>query len=321
MRWSRFLCAMAFGLAGAAAQAQYPDRPVKIVVAYPPGGVVDILARILATPLQGALKQPVLVENRAGAGGVLGHGVVTKSAPDGYTLLLAAAGPLVSTKLYKDVPYDPVKDYTAISMVGETNIVFVVSDAYKGARTLADLVREAKANPGKVNLSINVVGSMHHLMAELFMLRAGIKLNAIPYKGAGQVLPDLLSGVVHVNMESLPLVAPHIRTGRLHPLAAAYGKRLDALPDTPTFAELGYPEISASPWYAFVGPAGMPEAIVARLNREINALLDDEGIKSQFAKHGANIVRTSPQEPAKFSHAEIARVGRIIDETGIKGGQ
>jgi len=321
MKLASLLLAAALAAFGAAAQAQYPDRPVRILVAYPPGGVVDILARILAAPLQGALKQPVIVENRAGAGGVLGHGVLTKSPPDGYTLLLAAAGPLVSTKLYKEVPYDPVKDYSAISMVGETNIVFVVSDAYKGARSLADLVKEAKANPGKVNLSINVVGSMHHLMAELFMLRAGIKLNAIPYKGAGQVLPDLLSGVVHVNMESLPLVAPHIKTGRLHPLAAASGKRLEALPDTPTFAELGYAEINASPWYAFVGPAGMPEAVVARLNREINALLADPGIQAQFAKHGANIVRTSPQETAKFIHAEIARVGRIIDETGIKGGQ
>jgi tripartite-type tricarboxylate transporter receptor subunit TctC len=300
------------------AQAEYPEKPVRIVVAYPPGGVVDILARTLSGPLQKSLKESVIVENRAGAGGVVGHGMVAKAAPDGYTLLLAAAGPLISTKLYKDVPYDPVKDYTAIAMVGETNIVLVASDAFKGARTLRELVDYARANPGKVNLSINSVGSMHHLMSELFMLRAGIKLNRIPYKGAGQVMPDLLAGVVDVHMESLPLVAQHIRSGRLHALAAAHGRRLEELPGTPTFAELGYADINASPWYAFIGPAGLPQAIVARLNREINALLADPEIKEQFARRGANIVRASAEQTARFIHAEIARVGRIVDETGAK---
>jgi tripartite-type tricarboxylate transporter receptor subunit TctC len=300
------------------AQAQYPEKPVRIVVAYPPGGVVDILARTLAVPLQKVLKESVIVENRAGAGGVVGHGLVAKAAPDGYTLLLAAAGPLISTKMYKNVPYDPVKDYTAIAMVGETNIVLVASDAFKGARTLGELVDYAKANPGKVNLSINSVGSMHHLMSELFMLRAGIKLNRVPYKGAGQVMPDLLAGVVDLHMESLPLIAAHIKSGRLHPLAAAYSKRLDELPGTPTFAELGYPDINASPWYAFIAPAGLPQNIVARLNNEINALLADPEIKEQFAKRGANIVRASPEETARFIHAEIERVGRIVDETGAR---
>jgi len=300
------------------AQAAYPEKPVRIVVAYPPGGVVDILARTLAGPLQKALQESVIVENRAGAGGVVGHGQVAKAAPDGYTLLLAAAGPLISTKMYKNVPYDPVKDYTAIAMVGETNIVLVASDAFKGARSLRELIDYAKANPGKVNLSINSVGSMHHLMSELFMLRAGIKLNRVPYKGAGQVMPDLLAGVVDVHMESLPLIAAHIKSGRLHPLAAAYSKRLDELPATPTFTELGYADINASPWYAVIAPAGLPQNIVTRLNKEINTLLADPEIKEQFAKRGANIVRASPEETARFIHAEIERVGRIVDETGAR---
>jgi tripartite-type tricarboxylate transporter receptor subunit TctC len=202
--------------------------------------------------------------------------------------------------------------------VGETNIVLVASDAFKGARTLRELVDYAKANPGKVNLSINSVGSMHHLMSELFMLRAGIKLNRVPYKGAGQVMPDLLAGVVDVHMESLPLIAAHIKSGRLHPLAAAYSKRLQELPGTPTFAELGYPDIDASPWYAFIAPAGLPQDIVARLNKEINALLVDPEIREQFAKRGANIVSASPEETTRFIHAEIERVGRIVDETGAR---
>jgi tripartite-type tricarboxylate transporter receptor subunit TctC len=244
--------------------------------------------------------------------------MVAKAAPDGYTLLLAASGPLISTKMYKEVSYDPVKDFTSIAMVGETNIVFVTSDAFKGGRNLRDLVAYAKANPGKVNLSINSVGSMHHLMSELLMLRAGIKFNRVPYKGAGQVIPDLLSGVVDVHMESLPLVAPHIKAGKLHVLAAAYQKRLEELPGTPTFAELGYPDINASPWYAFVGPAGLPPAIVARLNKDINAILAEPEIKEQFARRGANILRSSPEEATRFIHAEIARVGRIVDETGAK---
>lgn len=314
----RLLLGTAIALLPVFVHAEYPERPVRIVVAYPPGGVVDILARTLAGPLQKALKESVIVENRAGAGGVYGHGTVAKAAPDGYTLLLSAAGPLISTKMYKNVPYDPVKDYAAISMVGETNIVLVVSGGFKGGRSLREFIDYAKVNPGKVNLSINSIGSMHHLMSELFMLRAGIKLNRIPYKGAGQVMPDLLAGVVDVHMESLPLIAQHIQTGRLHPLAAAYHKRLETMPDTPTFAELGYPEVNASPWYAFIAPAGISQSIVLRLNKEINTLLADPDVKARFAKHGANIVRASPEETTKFIHAEIARVGRIVDETGAR---
>ena len=315
-------CVLVLAAASAAfarpALAQYPEKPIRVVVAYQPGGVVDILARTLSGPLQKALRTTITVENRAGAGGIVGHGVVAKAAPDGYTLLLAAAGPLVSTRMYRDVPYDPAKDFTPIAMVGDTNIVFVASDAFKGPRTLREFVEHARANPGKVNLTINSPGSMHHLMSELFMVRAGIRLNRVPYKGAGQAMPDLLAGVVDVHMESLPLVSAHVRSGKLHVLAAANPRRLDEMPAVPTFAEQGYPDVSASPWYAFIGPAGLPPAVTARLNAEINALLADPEMKDQFAKRGANIVRAGVEETARFIQSEIARVGRIIDETGAR---
>lgn len=313
------LCAAALVMfAQAPAQAQtYPSRSVKMVVAYPPGGSVDITARILAGPLGAALAQPIVVDNRPGAGGFVGHASVAKSPPDGYTLLLSAAGPLTSTKLYKSVPYDPVKDFTGIAMVGESDVLLVTSNAFQ-ARTLKQLIDIAKASPGKVNLSINSIGSFHHLLSELFMLRSGVQLNRIPYKGSGQVMPDLLSGVIDVHMESLPLVLQYINSNRLHPLAAATANRLDALPNTPTFRELGYPDIVGSPWYALIAPAGTSKEIIDRLNREINTLLRQPEIKAQFAKHGIKIVTASVEQTDSFIQAEIERVGKIVAETGVK---
>ena len=311
-----FLCAILCAFGGFAQAQPYPSKPVKLVVAYPPGGVVDMVARTIAAPLGAALKESVVVDNRSGAGGFVGHASVAKSAPDGYTLLLAAAGPLVSTKMYKSVPYDPVNDFTSVAMVGETDVLLVASNAFQ-QRSLAQLVEHAKANPGKVNLSINSIGSFHHLLSELFMLRADIKLSRIPYKGAGQVIPDLLSGVIDVHMESLPLVQQHIKSGRLHPLAVATGNRLETLPDTPTFRELGYADMTGSPWYALIAPAGTPKEIVDRLNRETNELLRQPEIKAQFAKSGVKIVSAGVDETGKFIRAEIQRVGRIVAETGI----
>ena len=311
-----FLCAVLCAFGGFAQAQPYPSKPVKLVVAYPPGGVVDMVARTIAAPLGAALKESVVVDNRSGAGGFVGHASVAKSAPDGYTLLLAAAGPLVSTKMYKSVPYDPVNDFTSVAMVGETDVLLVASNAFQ-QRSLAQLVEHAKANPGKVNLSINSIGSFHHLLSELFMLRADIKLSRIPYKGAGQVIPDLLSGVIDVHMESLPLVQQHIKSGRLHPLAVATGNRLESLPDTPTFRELGYADMTGSPWYALIAPAGTPKEIVDRLNRETNELLRQPEIKAQFAKSGVKIVSAGVDETGKFIRAEIQRVGRIVAETGV----
>ena len=312
-----FVCAVVCACSTVALAQAYPAKAVKLVVAYPPGGVVDIVARTIAGPLGTALKESVLVDNRSGAGGFVGHASVAKSAADGYTLLLSAAGPLVSTKMYKSVPYDPVNDFTSIAMVGETDVLMVASGLSQ-MRSLAQLAERAKANPGKVNLSINSIGSFHHLLSELFMLRAGVQLNRVPYKGAGQVIPDLLSGVIDVHMESLPLVLQHIKSGRLNPLAVATDSRLEALPDTPTFRELGYADMTGSPWYALVAPAGTPKDIIDRLNREMNEVLRQPEVKAQFAKNGVKIVTSGVDETGKFIRAEIVRVGRIVAETGVK---
>ena len=311
------LMAVLCAISGLALAQPYPSKPIKLVVAYPPGGVVDIVARTIAGPLSTALKETVLVDNRSGAGGFVGHASVAKSPADGYTLLLSAAGPLISTKMYKSVPYDPVNDFISIAMVGETDVLMVASGTSQ-IRTLAQLVERAKANPGKVNLSINSIGSIHHLLSELIMIRAGMELNRIPYKGAGQVMPDLLSGVLDVHMESLPLVLQHIKSGRLHPIAVASESRLEALPDTPTFRELGYADMLGSPWYALVAPAGTPKEIVTRLNREMNEVLRQPEIKAQFAKLGVKIITSGADETEKFIRAEIQRVGRILAETGVK---
>ena len=318
MRFLRpFLCVFLCAYSAITLAQAYPSKPVKLVVAYPPGGVVDIVARTIAGPLGTAIKESVVVENRAGAGGFVGHASVAKSPADGYTLLLSAAGPLVSTKMYASVPYDPVNDFAGIAMVGETDVLMVASGPSQ-LRSVAQLVERAKASLGKVNLSINSIGSFHHLLSELLMLRAGFQLNRIPYKGAGQVMPDLLSGVVDVHMESFPLVQQHIKSGRLHPLAVATGSRLEALPDTPTFKELGYADMTGSPWYALVAPAGTPKDIIDRLNRELTEVLRQSEIKAQFAKHGVKIVTAGVDDTGQFIRAEIVRVGKIVAETGVK---
>jgi tripartite-type tricarboxylate transporter receptor subunit TctC len=316
-KWAMGLLMLAASVA-AHAQGAWPNRPVRMVVPFPPGGTTDIMARVIAEKLQPVLGQPVVVENRAGAGGVIGTDAVAKAAPDGYTILLSSSAPLaVGLKLFDKLPYDVMRDLTPVSMVGDVPMVLVTSTQFR-AQTLKDVIGYAKANPGKLNVALNSLGSQSHLLTELFRVRTGTSINMVPYKGSGPAVVDLIAGTVDANFENLPAVVEHIRSGRLRLIGVLSAKRLDLLPDAPTFVELGMPDFVASPWFAIVAPAGTPREIVARLNTEINRILAAPATREVFAKQGANPVIASPEETGRFFRGEIDKWATIVAETGAK---
>ncbi len=301
----------------ATAMAQnFPNRQIRMIVPFPPGGTTDIMARILAEQLQASMGQPVVVENRAGAGGVIGTEATVKAPADGYTIMLSSSAPLaVGLKLYQKVPYDVMRDLTPVSMVGDVTMVLTASNALP-ARDVKEMIAFAKSKPGALNLAIPALGSQGHLLTELFRVRTGADINIVPYKGSGPAVVDLMAGVVHADFENLPAVVNYIRDGRLRALAVLSEKRLEILPDVPTFRELGMPEFVASPWFAIVAPAGTPAPIVQRLNSEINKALAQPTVKAVFEKNGANPVITTPEQTATFFRAEIDKWAGIVAETG-----
>lgn len=318
----RMLCLIAVLVAAMLApfaHAQtYPSKQVKIIVPFPPGGSTDIMARVIASRLQTALGQPFVVENRSGAGGVIGTEATAKSAPDGYTVMLASSAPLaVGLKLYPKLPYDVQRDLTPVSMVGEVGMVLVTNPNFQ-AQTIKDLVAYAKANPGKLSFGLNALGSQSHLLTALFQVRTGTSINMIPYKGSGPAVIDLIGGTINADFENVPAVIEHIKAGKLRAVATLSAKRTDVLPNTPTFAELGMPEFVAAPWFAIVAPAGTPSAIVSKLNAEINKILAAPDVKEIFAKQGANTVIASPEETGAFFRQEIEKWAKVVAETGAK---
>lgn len=310
------LCAL---LLSAAAVAQsYPNKPVRVIVPFPPGGTNDILGRMYAERMQRALGQPFLVENRGGAGGVIGAEVVAKAAPDGYTLLLASSAPLaVGLSLFKKVPYDVMKDFTPIGMVADVTVTLVVHPGFK-AQSVKDIVAQAQANPGGVRAALPALGSMHHLLTELFRLQTNTKLNMIPYKGTGPAVADLIAGHVDIDFENLPAVISHIRAGKLRALAVATAERSEILPEVPTMKELGYPELVAAPWFALVAPAGTPREAVARLSEALNGWLKEPETKAALAKQGANPMIHTQEQTSNLIRQEIEKWARVVKESGAK---
>ncbi len=318
----KLLAAMAASLAAMAAQpalAQaYPAKPIQMIVPVPPGGSTDIMARVLSAKLQELLKQPVVVHNRGGAGGVIGTDAAARAAPDGYTLLLSSSAPLaVGLSLNPSIRYDVRKDLVPVSMVGDVPLVIVTNPKHE-ARSLADLVAHAKARPGEVTFALNALGSQAHLLTELLQLRTKTSINMIPYKGSGPAVIDLLGGVVAADIENVPAVLQHIRNGELRPLAILSSERSSHLPDVPTMVELGYPEFVASPWFAVMAPGGTDRKIVEFLNKHINDALKSDTVVEAFAKQGAQPLIFSPQETGKFIDQEIDKWADIVRETGAK---
>jgi tripartite-type tricarboxylate transporter receptor subunit TctC len=317
---ARSAVAIVASLAAAAVFAQgYPAKPVRIVVPFPPGGTNDILGRLMAERLQKSLGQSFVVENRSGAGGMIGADAVAKSAGGGYTLLLSSSAPLaVGLSLFKGgPPYDVVRDFVPVAMVADVTVAFV---AYPGfpASSVKEVVAVARAKPGTVRVALPALGSVHHLLAEIFRTKNALQVNMIPYKGTGPAVIDLIAGHVDIDFENLPAVVQHIKAGKLRALAVASAERTPVLPDVPTFKELGMPELVAAPWFALVAPAGTPNDVVALLNQQVQAILKAPDTREVLEKQGANAVLSTPEETGKFIRAEIDRWATVVRDTGAK---
>ena len=309
--------ALAVFAAQAAADA-YPVRPIRLVVAFPPGGGTDIIARSIAQKLTERIAQQVVVDNRPGAGGNIGTDIVAKSAPDGYTLLMGSAGPLaINASLFAKMPFDPIKDLAPVTLAASTPNVLVVHPSLKAA-TVNELIALARAKPGEINFASSGYGTPAHLAGELFNSMAGVKLVHVPYKGAAPALADLLGGQVQLMFSTMPPALPHVKDGKLRALAVTSTKRSPAAPELPTVDEIALPGFEANTWHGVVVPAGTPGAIVARLNREIVAVLHLPDVVERLSGQGAEPVGSTPEEFAAYIRAETVKWARVVRESGAK---
>jgi len=301
------------------AQDAWPTKPIKFIVPFPPGGPTDVMGRTAAKAMADKLGQPFVVENKAGAGGNIGTDAMAKAAPDGYTVGLSAISSLgIAPHLYPKLPFAVEKDFTPISLVGTSPCVIVINPSAPFS-DLKGLVAYAKANPGKLSYATSGIGTSNHLAAELLQATAGIKLTNIPYKGSSQIVPDLLSGVVIMSMESsLATTLQHIKAGKLKALAVSSPKRSRALPDVPTIAESGYPGFEVETWFAMVGPAGLPPAVVDKLHAAWRDGAATPQATSAFDAISADIRVTTPQQLKDFIRAENVRWGELIRKLDIK---
>jgi tripartite-type tricarboxylate transporter receptor subunit TctC len=310
--------AVLIGFAATAAIAQdYPDRPVKIIVPTPPGGPVDVIARLTANTLQTSLGKAFVVENRGGAGNTIGSKDAAEAPPDGYTLLYSSAsGLVIAPLLHPDAGYDPLTSYDPVALVGESSNILVVNPAVP-ANTVQELVAYAKANPGKVNFSSGGVGVLPHLIGEMFKARAGIDIVHVPYKGGGPSINDVVAGNVQMTFEGTSVLLPLIQAGRLRALAVTTPKRIPQLPDVPTMLESGFPNFVSTSWTGLLAPAHTPAAVIARLNTAIN-----EGLKTPELKTALERLSNAPLggTPADFTavmKADLDKWSPIVNSLGL----
>jgi len=304
------------GVTTASAQS-YPSRAITVIIPFAGGSASDVVTRIMLDKMSKSMGQPLIVENRPGAGGNTGTGAAGKAAPDGYTLVGSGSGPFAANKiLYRDLGYDPEKDFEVISPFAYFNIVIVAS-AKLPVNNLKELIAHAKANPGQLNYGSVGIGSSQHLGGEYFQQVAGVKLTHVPYRNIAQYGPDLIAGQVPLGFQWLPNVNAPLMSGGAKALAVAAKTRMKALPDVPTTAEAGLPDYVASGWFAMAAPKGTPKAIVDRLNKEMAAALADPDVREKFLQQGAEPSVMPAAEAAKFVAAEIKKWDGIITKAGI----
>jgi tripartite-type tricarboxylate transporter receptor subunit TctC len=300
-----------------AARAQaYPSRPVRLIAPFPPGGSVDLTARLTAQWLTERLGQQFIVENRPGAGGNVGSEAAAKAPPDGYTILLYSAANAISATLYDKLAYDPVRDFAPVAVVGRAPNIMVINPKVP-AKSVPEFIAYAKANPGKVNMGSSGIGTSIHVGGELFKLMAGVNMVYVPYRGSAPMLTDMIAGQVQVAFDNAQPTLPHIRAGTLRALAVTTSTRSELVPDLPAIAEF-VPGYDASTWQGIAAPRGTPRAIVERLNKEINIGLGDATMKRRLAEMGASPFIVSPDEFAKFIDAEIEKWAKVIRAANIK---
>lgn len=306
-----------FTATGSFAQG-YPQKAIRLVVPYTPGGTTDILARTIGQKLTEAWGQPIVVENRSGAGGNIGTELVAKAPPDGYTLLMGSIGPnAVNATLYSKLPYDPVKDFVPVTQVAWNHLVLVVQPSLQ-AKSVKDLIALAKNQPGQLNFASFGNGTSSHLALELFKAMAGVDLIHIPYRGSGPALIDLMGGRAQGMFDAIPASMPHVKSGKLRALAVASNKRSVVAPDLPTVAEAGVPGFAASGWFGIFTPGGTPRGIVTKLNAEIVKILNMTEVRDRLTKMGSEPVTSTPEEFASFVNSEIAKWAKVVRDAKIR---
>jgi tripartite-type tricarboxylate transporter receptor subunit TctC len=320
---ARILCAAACGAwmafsAGFAAAEDYPVRPIRIIVGFPPGGATDLVARILAPKLGDALKQQIVVDNRAGANGTIGAEVAANATPDGYSLHLGTLGALVISPTITKVPYDPLKDFATISMAVQLQNMFIVHPTV-AAKTIPELIALAKQKPGALNYASSGLGSPGHLAGELFKAMAKVEMVHIPYKGGGPALTDLLGGQLPVFVSVISTGVPPVKSGRAVALAVTGAKRSAALPDVPTVAETpalkGY---EASNWYGLMAPADTPKPIINRLQKDLATVLNNNSVRDQLASQGIESAPSTPEEFTNYIRSETVKWSKVIRAANLK---
>jgi tripartite-type tricarboxylate transporter receptor subunit TctC len=301
--------------APAAMGENYPTRPVHIIIPLSPGGTTDVPGRLVAQKLSGTLGQQFFVENRAGAGGTIGSDFVAKSKPDGYTLLLTATPFVITPHVYKNMPYNALTDFAPVIRIASGPYVLVVHPSL-GVHSVKELIAAAKKEPGKIDFASSGNGSAQHLVTELFMYMAGIKLNHVPYKGSGPAQQDLMSGIVKVSFVGTPIAIPHMKAGRLMALGVSTAKRSPEMPEVPTIAEAGVPGYEATVWIGMLAPAGTPKDIVAKLNGEIGKLVRTDEMRKLLTPTGMEPDPDTPEQFGAYLKADYDKWGKVVRESG-----
>ncbi len=313
---ARLFAALA-ALCAFSAAAEYPARPIRYVVPFPPAGATDILARVVADKLAPALGEQVVVENHPGAAGNVGTEVVAKSPPDGYTILQLTAAQSISETLYTKLPFRLERDLAPVALVALVPNVMVVNPAVP-ATTVREFIDYVKARPGKVNFASSGAGTSIHMSAEMFKMMTGVDMVHVPYKGSAQAIADLIGGQVSVMFDNLPSSMPHIKSGRLRALAITTATRYPALPDLPTLAESGVPGYDSSAWFGIVAPTGTPKEVVDRLNLEVNKILALPDVKERLEAQGAVPMPGSPADFGHLIHTEIEKWAKVVKASGAR---
>ena len=295
----------------------YPEKPIRLVVPYAPGGTSDIVARLIAAPLWNVMGQPVIADNRPGAGSNIGTEIVAKAAPDGYTLLMATPAISSNPALYGKVNWDPVASFAPVTLVGEVPVVLVVHPGLS-AKSVRELVALAKAQPGKLNFGSSGNGGIGHLVGEHFKSMAGVDMTHVPYKGNGPALLDLMAGVLNLTFSDLAGASPFMKAGKLRPLAIASARRSPTVPDLPTMSEAGVPGFQASSWFAVFAPAHTPRPVVSKLNADIVKVVHAPEVRDRMTGLGFEVVGGKPEELSAFLKSEIAKWSKVIKVSGAK---
>jgi tripartite-type tricarboxylate transporter receptor subunit TctC len=295
----------------------YPDRPISWVVPFPPGGAMDAIARVLSRTMSQELGQSIVVENKPGAGGNIGASFVAKAKPDGYTIMIVANGMAVNPALYRNMSYNPIKDFQPISLLAAVPNILVTQAGRSDVNSISDVMRQVKEKPGKYSYASAGVGTSIHLAGALFTYMGKLNMLHVPYKGSGPAVTDLISGQVDYMFDSITSAKPHIESGKLKALAVTTPKRSSTLPNLPTVAESGLAGYALTPWFAAFAPVGTPPAIIEKLNGAMIKAMNTEQVKKTFAAIGAEYIGSSPQELATYLAEETTKWQKIIAETGI----